>query len=447
MKNSTLARLGKCMLIGSIVFSVILAIVSLIPRWRDLLTWLFYELFGKCYDEIMTAPALLLPLASALIFLLIGMLICLILKPSVDKKEDAEKQKSSSSFYTFYLFSFTLSALFIFLLSTAVSNPFAECAYNHRFLIGFTVVIYCGCTIISLLQSSLLLSAVIIRKDKMNKMASMLLFAVAFGCLLSTVFAGIWVTEKSDECSVCSTYEYGEEDWAEEVEPYDDEEDVEYIDRFESEDDLLCHFLWDESDHCADSVNLALRYINQNKDFTHVSDLIVRGNEVYSKEYIPSYGDWNWKNIYEYRGYRNYYQIVNFLKEGNEHLLSAFESYGYLFFKTFSQTKYMNSGASHLIATLDRVYKDIYLNENDGDEKIAAIYQCMTSENHGMIEEYFDSLLPYISDDVLNTFRDSSGDIEKRMVVWTYSFWARRDHEGTTSGTRYILQEIANYYE
>ncbi|HEU4495874.1 MAG TPA: hypothetical protein VFR70_02370, partial [Flavobacterium sp.] len=67
--------------------------------------------------------------------------------------------------------------------------------------------------------------------------------------------------------------------------------------------------------------------------------------------------------------------------------------------------------------------------------------------------EYYDSLLPFISDSVLQPLKTSAKTYGteaeynwKLNAVWIYSFWSRRYKEGNIDEVFKILKEIQSQY-
>ncbi len=128
MENKTIIRLGKYVFGGSLIMAALLIIIAVVPNWAEGTNTLIGKLFNGCGNYIKAYPVVLFLFVSVLLFLLIGFIAGFFSK---SEKTEMEKPRKEKSFFSFYLCSFTLSSLLVFVLSTAFFNPFTSYFYDN----------------------------------------------------------------------------------------------------------------------------------------------------------------------------------------------------------------------------------------------------------------------------------------------------------------------------
>jgi hypothetical protein len=271
---------------------------------------------------------------------------------------------------------------------------------------------------------------------KQNPGISILLLGMLAASLIPTVLPAGIIQNYITQCDYSA--DVMEEAIPDETEPVAYEEPFEEI--ADESDEDLCDWL-SGADNCADNVEAALQFA-------------VR---YYSDNATPDGTLWrNDLQVYfageENTRYRNFVALVQFTKTYNTLLTKLFDTYEYLIYKTVSRDLYQESAASRLVTLLNHIYDELYLHGN-GDRTCERIYDLMWDNDDWSYSEYRNHLKSIcLRDEALIYFNDYFNDdnspiYHDDLVVWAYSFWGRRYHEGNVQATHYILQKIANHYE
>ena len=129
----------------------------------------------------------------------------------------------------------------------------------------------------------------------------------------------------------------------------------------------------------------------------------------------------------------------------------AFETYKYVLYSSVSHRTYRIANFDKVIDGLLFTYEDLTSEANSGNmQKIFRImnapregYDLDAGEYYAQLEKYFtpETIELLESTRLSNGSQFSNGDI-----VWFYSFWARRNHEGNADEVVAILREIQENY-
>jgi hypothetical protein len=434
MENTTLVRLGKYVFAGSLIMTALLVIIAIVPNWSDGINGLLG--FQNSGTSFIIYPLLLFPLVSILFFLLIGFVAGLLSKSG---KTEEDKQRKSKPFFFYYLCSFTLSSLLVFIISTALFNPFSR-HLAAELLIEQMAVLFFIIVIISLLQAALGLSAVSMWKTNIG--VSIVLLCILFVCLIATILPGaIMSSEARHSAGYYGNYTVE----ADEVESYDYEGDSDYYEEDHEYDSRpFCNEMWDDPDNCASNVESALNFARSRySDYSYADGWVWKEDLRYSGS-----DNWLWRNeTGGYEGYRNFHKMVNFVKNNPSHLARFFELYEYAIYETVSRRLYKESAAPRIVNALNIAYDDLYRDgESEGREKSLEIYSEMSGNNNWALS-YFDFISERASKKSRAKFRDSDDRLDKDLFVWAYGFWGRREDEGSAQITHTMLEKIAEHYK
>lgn len=147
----------------------------------------------------------------------------------------------------------------------------------------------------------------------------------------------------------------------------------------------------------------------------------------------------------------DYYETVKYLSGNSERLLAVFDQVkGYLTAVVPPYT-YYKLEINKLVDLLLDAYADIY--SNDPDMVLSQIRKEMKKRGDEIVmSEMYDYIAKNInlslSDLNIHNFQYSGKTAElKAIMAWAYSFWARRDSEGTTNVAHSILSAIKTVYD
>lgn len=129
----------------------------------------------------------------------------------------------------------------------------------------------------------------------------------------------------------------------------------------------------------------------------------------------------------------------------------AFEMYKSVLYNSVSRRTYRIANFDKVIDGLLFTYEDLFNEEGDGNAQ--KIYRIMSAERAGYgldAGEYYPQLEKYFTTEtieLLESTRLSNGSqFSNGDIVWLYSFWARRNHEGNASEVVSVLREIQENY-
>ncbi|TPG38738.1 tetraspanin family protein [Flavobacterium pectinovorum] len=139
--------------------------------------------------------------------------------------------------------------------------------------------------------------------------------------------------------------------------------------------------------------------------------------------------------------------MVN-LKDRPKELTAAFENYKEIFYSTVSEEKYQSAGFDQVVDGLLLTYEDVGTDR----EKLNNIYRVMemdaADETEPNIGGYFPGLEKYCSSYTLRKLRLFKGFSQYNSdIVWFYSFWARRNKDGSADEIAFILKDIKEHYK
>lgn len=149
----------------------------------------------------------------------------------------------------------------------------------------------------------------------------------------------------------------------------------------------------------------------------------------------------------------DHYYLLNYIitnKDDPNALYDGFEKYKFILYNSISEKTYRVSNFNKIVNGLLATYEDVL-----GDsEKLNAIYQIMDVPLDGQeldAYDYYPKIKKYFSDDTVELLEkyelSNNNHYNKSDIVWFYSFWARRQHEGNIKEVAIILNEIKDNYK
>lgn len=147
----------------------------------------------------------------------------------------------------------------------------------------------------------------------------------------------------------------------------------------------------------------------------------------------------------------DYYYFIEYidrLRENPDELYAGFERYKSVFYNLVSSKTYHDGILHKIVDGLLLTYDDL----GQEDDKLNKIYKLMDEsdkKSQHTAEDYFSDLEHYFSQETmqeLKNYKLSSYGDDSGNIVWFYSFWARRNHEGNAKEVAIILNEIKEHY-
>ncbi len=305
----------------------------------------------------------------------------------------------------------------------------------------------------SLLQAALGLSAASLWKT--NVAVSIMLLFLQLACLSTTIIPGIIVSvdartsvcddDDTKDAPVVAAEEPGWEDTFPITQPVPEDEPHEEDRTYD--EGSFCNGLWNETGNCSSNVEFAILYA-----YSYFKNTLPNySGHVWTNDMkYPGDDDYNylWKDeTGEYEGYKNFYKLVEFVKNNPHYFANFFETYENLFFQLISSEMYWGTDAPELVNSLIIAYEDLYRNgTEDGRVKSLEIYEEMIQEYSW--GHYLNFIVKRSDGTSLDHFRynNEDRDLSESQVVWTYSFWARRENEGNAQTTYNILKRMVDHY-
>lgn len=148
----------------------------------------------------------------------------------------------------------------------------------------------------------------------------------------------------------------------------------------------------------------------------------------------------------------DYFYIIQYIdnfRERPDELYSGFENYRSLMYSMVSPQIYRASNFDKIVDGLLLTYDDL----GSENEKLNAIYKAMDvpyDTPAPNMEQYYSDFEKQFSSETIQKLQDykfSNGEKYKTAdIMWFYSFWARRNHEGNRKEIAIILNEIKEHY-
>lgn len=191
-------------------------------------------------------------------------------------------------------------------------------------------------------------------------------------------------------------------------------------------------FLWSRPDDDQRKVEEALLSVKQYKyyfDFVRVLKGLEKSSEPSPLSKIIHYASKNRSDI---------------------DFITLFITYRDLIVKIIPQSVYKKHGFDIMVRSLCDSYYDLHIYEDERQYKMQAIYDLMENSDGDYLDK-FRLIEPYMGDYYKKRYDYFASDIIEtrnyQNLVWSYSFWGRRNHEGKVEETIAILQDIRSLYE
>ncbi|MCV9932076.1 hypothetical protein OIU80_07255 [Flavobacterium sp. LS1R47] len=148
----------------------------------------------------------------------------------------------------------------------------------------------------------------------------------------------------------------------------------------------------------------------------------------------------------------DYYYVVQYidnLRERPDELYSGFENYRSVIYSIISPETYRIANFDKIVDGLLLTYEDI----GAENQKLDEIYKSMNvsyDTPRPNMEQYYSEFEKHFSSETIRKLQDykfsNGAKFQDSDLIWFYSFWARRNHEGNIEEIAIILNEIKEYY-
>ena len=400
-------------------------------------------------EWISTVVIAFFPIATTV---LCGLLALVVAAPAyaMRKKPIAAPPKNTRFFLYYFIALMVVSLLVLLscLLIFAVSERYIELREVFVF-----AILYGACIAEALVVAALLVSFFTLWKT--NKPIACIIGVVILLIIPATCISGCAVHAVSyHPIKILDnyynySYNYSPGSVVEDDSEEDTSEDYAEEDPKEYADSDYLSFLWNENDNVSntfaylfqkcldywadDYPNLFLYNIRYKiEDFGHGID--EDGWGVYNEEQ-----DWAYPEESTLR------KVYYYLKENPSEILRTFYSYQNMIYQYMPIEKFYGTGAEGLLKQVIIAHDDLYSDDDLG--RLQKIYELMTNDAQlYYTDECYDNIKLHIDDSSLSYFYNKDGELYKGGVIWAYSFWARRNADGTDDIAYTILNVLQDYY-
>jgi hypothetical protein len=438
-----LNRKDKLFMFGGLsIFSNILIIllflfvVLLVIKTDEDVSW------QKLYDY-RTSPNFILLLLIGLLTALVIILIKASVMKLKERLNELSKGKVSEKFFLiFHLISLLLSAI---ALVVGFSHVEAYKSYPFFFQ-SLNVVAFCFCLITFVSSLACALSDYWGKFSKVISLFCLLLFFVVVSGGGILVFMLIHNGAFTPHAGMIYNRYDGNDyyNWNEEATRPEKNgaDDLPPAGKHSMQDETEIYslaFLWEDQRADQDSVEAAIAYAAKEIDLSGFPLKI-------SKKLFPEKYD---KQIPTGKGSIAYRRIIEYIRnEKDAFLTGLMEVYGHYVRHSVSEEIFQKQGIKRLILSLIIAYDDIYyLNERTSNDILRDIYETMSEHHFNSLANYFPLISANISESFLSgVFMDKNKKLDRGLVVWAYSFWARRYNEGRTDDVHKVVLNLYTTY-
>lgn len=208
---------------------------------------------------------------------------------------------------------------------------------------------------------------------------------------------------------------------------------------------VLLPNLWNTEVDVTDSVSAAMSYFRK---FLTVGNTARIPRSLRTQSMLP-YLNENTEDYFRKTGNHTYYKFMIFLFRNRQqiNLVGLYNTYkGLLPGDDSFRELVHNSGLGKTCLQLIEVYDNLYYTQ-DYHVNFQKVYDVMT--HHQGVEAQFEAISEFmytLYSEHFVTHRNEIPYLNKELVVWAYSFWARRYKEGTLRDVHYILMDFAGTY-
>ena len=423
---------------------IIMALIAVMVMFGDT-SRIFINIFTNGYGEIPADVLAFFPIGATVLCILLALLVGGIIY-FIQKNKTAEPMPSKKNFFFFYFISLTAVSLLVLFFYLLRSDMYDRCIDDYDVIVF--AFLYGACVIEAVILAAFLVSFFTLWKT--NKPIASIIGVIIVLIMLANIISGQAIKEASSRCNASyrATYHFdttvgtSDYDFDDEVVVADDYEDV-----IEIVDDYLS-FLWDEEDNA----DAAFEYLLNDK-LSWWNDSYPQAFLAYNigeLTYILGADEEEWSDL-KSRSSRidrlsgnTLRKIYRYLIKNPSEMLAAFYSYQDIIYRYIPVSAFYNTAAEALMQQLTFAYNDLYSDNNLN--RLKSIYTMMTEVKHDEARDYYHNIKPYINDDHSACFYDKDGDFHQGGVVWAYSFWARRNAEGTDDIAYRILSHLNEYY-
>ena len=434
-----LSKFPKIFFFTSLVVAIVIAVFATLNSTSDLFISLLVETIYSPSGEISTGVVAFFPIAATILSGLLA-LVASICMYFICKKQVAASPKKTK-FFLYYFISLVVISLLVLLFCTLRLSIFERYIWERDVII--IPILYGVCVVEALVVAAFLVSFFTLWKT--NKLAASIIGVIIILLIPANFISGYAVYEASSYSSVYDSY-YGYPAEPSSNMAIEDDADGNTFEDYpdDIEDDYLS-FLWGEGEYgVGGAANVLFSYDisawNSNYPQSFLFD--VNWTLTKLKEYGAEEITGNIPDEAEKRA--SLIKIYDYLIANPSEAVDALGSYRNVLYYYMPIEQFYGTAAYQALDYLSAAHEDLY---NDGDlSRLRNIYKLMSNIEHDFAYEYYNDIKLHINDSYLSRFNDIDGDFYQGGLVWAYSFWARRNAEGTDNIAYTMLNMLQDYY-
>lgn len=430
-----LSKFFKIFFFVSLAMAIAIAVLATLDATSY---WFANMLADMAYSqgEISTAVVALFPIAATILCGVLALIISIPVYFACKKKTAASPKKTK--FFLYYFISLIAVSLLVLLFCSLRFDISDRYVWTSDVFI--ILLLYGACIVEALVLAAFLVSFFTLWKT--NRLVACIIGIIILLIIPANYISGYAVYEVSSYSSRYENYGYPDnypaltEDNGEVVmfEDYPDGVDNDY----------LSFLLNNNEPSVSSALSVLFGYDISNWEADYSSSLISDiGWTLYKlREHETDEVTNNIPNESEKRISLN--KIFDYLVGHPSEAVEALASYRNAVTYYMPVEKFYGTAGYQLLNYLSAAHEDLY--KDDDLTRVRNIFKLMNNVEHDWAYEYYDDIKLHINDSYQSRFYDKDGDFDQGPMVWAYSFWARRNAEGTDDVAYALLTMLQDYY-
>ena len=424
----------KVFFFTSLVVTALITVLTTLHGTRHIFAHMLAEIAYVERGEISTAVAAFFPVTITVLCMLLALLVCVALH-FIQKKKATTATSSNAKFFLYYFIALVVVSLLVLFFCWNRFQLLERCI-NVAHVVVFALL-YGACVVEALVLSALTMSFFTLWKT--NKLVASIIGVIIILIIPANVISGEAVKEASTySSSNNNTWRH-----AHGSPPYDsyiEEEDI-YNEPIEVVEDYLA-FLWEEEEDIDNALDYLFRDKLSSWDNDYAQHFLF---DIMNLAYMLNATNEEWGSSDDEKLPGNTLRkIYRYLTKNPAEILNAFYSYQGAIYQHIPAQGFYATGADALLQQLIAAHNDLYSSEDLS--RLQNIYKLMANIKHDWVTDYYNDIKLHIDESYLSIFYDKDGDFYQGGAVWAYSFWARRNAEGTDDIAYSILSLLSQYY-
>lgn len=334
--------------------------------------------------------------------------------------------------------------LIAFVILLAINASYEECMKQ---LSPKKILTYMSLTTIACIATSLLWHWADKIKNKNRTKAKILFLASIFTFLL--VFTAIYFIAQYEVKAMRTVNDSGYYEAMDGTLTQSDENDGDdYDGGYEGEEDGY-DAEWEGPMRDDDFVDSSFRYILQ--EYGKITSWAPGDDLIYIADtgYIRNQQSYTHKKVDDREKFIN--SIGMYINRDQDRLMQFYYTFSDVIYKYVPWKEYKTEARSY-VKLLLRAYDNCSIKDGPDEGSIYeglmySLYNKMIEKNnYTTAEEHYTDISNILEEYDITSYKEELELFEKGTVVWAYTFWARRNHEGNYPAAIFILNKINEHY-